>query len=156
MLHFKASKTAALAAAFAALASPAFAGWSVQTSEADPFAPNGTSKFIAAELGEGSGLSIRCLEGKISLLLVVQAFGASRGDAAAVKLVADAKAVLEDDDAQVISATTVLTAVQFGDESTLDYLKGAQKLLVRYQLSASQRRSRSAAARRSTTSFKRP
>ena len=59
-------------------ASPAFAGWTVQKSEADPFAPNGTSTFIAMELGEGSGLSIRCLEGAISLLLVVQRAGLRR------------------------------------------------------------------------------
>ena len=115
-------------------ASPALAGWTVQKSEADPFAPNGTSTFIAMELGEGSGLSIRCLEGTISLLLVVQASGASRGDPASVKLIADAKGVLDDDDAQVISATPLLTGVQFGGESTLDYLEGAQKLSLRYEL----------------------
>jgi hypothetical protein len=115
-------------------ASPALAGWTVQKSEADPFAPHGESTFIAMELGERSGLSIRCLEGTISLLLVVQASGASQGDPASVKLIADAKGVLDDNDAQVISATPLLTGVQFGDESTLDYLKGAQKLSLRYEL----------------------
>jgi hypothetical protein len=115
-------------------ASPALAGWTVQKSEADPFAPNGAATFVAMELGEQSGLAIRCLEGKISLLLVVQASGASQGDLASVKLIADAKGVVDDDDAHVIWTTTVLNGVQFGDESTLDYLKGAQKLSLRYGL----------------------
>ena len=69
MLHFKASKTAAFAAALAALASPVFAGWSVEKNEPDPFAPNHTSTFISSEGGVGHKLVIRCLEGELSLLL---------------------------------------------------------------------------------------
>jgi hypothetical protein len=83
---------AAAAAALSTSSAPVFAAWTVQQSGADPVAPNGTSMLIATELGERSGLSIRCLEGKIFLLLVVQASsGALRGDPASVKLIADAK-----------------------------------------------------------------
>ena len=38
----------------------------------------------------------------------------------------------EEDDAQVMSTTNFSTVIQFGDESTLEYLKGAQKISVRY------------------------
>ena len=136
MLHFKASKTAALAAAFATLASTAFAGWTITVNEPDPFGPKGTASFSA---GEGAGnnstaLWIRCLEGKISLEVVIEAFGVSEGDRANVKLIADGKNVLEDIDAQVVETTTEITGIQFGDENTLDYLKGAQKLSVRSEV----------------------
>jgi hypothetical protein len=126
--------TAAIGAALVTLASPALAGWTVQKSEPDPFAPKGTSTFIAMELGDQSGLSIRCREGTISLLLVVQATGAAQGDHAEVKLIADAKSVIDDNDAEVISSSPLMIGVQFGDEHTLAYLNGAQKLSVRYEL----------------------
>jgi hypothetical protein len=126
--------TAAIGAALVTLASPALAGWTVQKSEPDPFAPKATSTFIGMELGDQSGLSIRCREGTISLLLVVQATGAAQGDHADVKLIADAKSVIDDNDAEVISSSPLIIGVQFGDEHTLAYLNGAQKLSVRYEL----------------------
>jgi hypothetical protein len=130
-------KTAALAVALAALASPAFAGWRNVKDEPDPFGPKGTATFVAGESNGSISLWIRCLEGKISLELVVEAFGVSDGDRANVKLVADSKDIREDNYAQVVEASTDFTGIQFGDEDTLDYLEGAQKLSVRAEVRGS-------------------
>jgi hypothetical protein len=124
-------KYLALAAIAALNASPALAGWTVERNEPDPFGPKGTTAFVAGEGNSSRALSIRCLEGKISLELVIEAFGVSEGERASVKLVADSKDILEDNDAQVVEASTAFTAIQFGDENTLNYLKGTQKLSVR-------------------------
>ena len=41
---------------------------------------------------------------------------------------------VREESADVLSATNFITSVQFGDESTLDYLEGGQKISVRYTL----------------------
>ena len=119
------------AALAVALASPAFAAWRIVKNEPDPFGPKGSTEFAAGESNGSMALWIRCLQGKVSLELVVEAFGVSEGDRANVKLVADSKDILEDNDAQVVETSTDFTGIQFGDEDALDYLKGAQKLSVR-------------------------
>ena len=122
---------AAIGAAVVVLASPALGGWTVQKNEPDPFGPRDRRKFAAGEGNSSMALWIRCLQGKISLELVVEAFGVSEGDRANVKLVADSKDILEDNNAQVVETSTAFTGIQFGDEDTLNYLKGTQKLSVR-------------------------
>ena len=124
---------AAIAALSAALsASPALAGWSVNTNEADPFTP-GTSKFIAVENGDQSALSIRCLEGQVSLLLIVPGSGGAAGDRGFIKIVTNSKSQVDASD-EVLYATVLGAGIQFGDASILVYLKGAQKVSLRYEL----------------------
>jgi hypothetical protein len=122
---------AAIGAALVVLASPALGGWTVQRNEPDPFGPKGSAEFAAGEGNSSMALWIRCLQGKISLELVVEAFGVSEGDRANVKLIADSKDILEDNNAQVVETSSAFTGIQFGDEDTLNYLKGTQKLSVR-------------------------
>ena len=90
-------KHLALAAIAALSASPALAGWSVNTNEADPFIP-GTSKFIAVENGDQSGLSIRCLEGQVSLLLIVPGSGGAAGDRGFIEIVTNSKPPIDASD----------------------------------------------------------
>ena len=117
-----------------ALASPArAAGWSIEKNETDPF-DTSKSTFIAATMGGSGGLAIRCLEGTISLVVISGPSNASAGDAVDLKLVADAKIVRAEEDAEVLKTTNFTTAVQFGNDSTLEYLDGAQKLSLRYTL----------------------
>lgn len=78
-------------------------------------------------------LAIRCLEGATSLLVVSGPSNASAGEAVDLKLVADSKGIQEED-AEVIGTTDFTTSVQFGDASTLEYLDGAQKISLRYEL----------------------
>ena len=115
------------------LVSPACATWSVQQSEPDPFDPS-KSTFIATTIGASGGvLAVRCLDGAISLLVVSGPSNASSGEAVDLKLIADAK-VIQEENAEVISTTDLTTSVQFGDAFTLEYLDGAQKISLRYQL----------------------
>ena len=127
-------KAAALAVAFAALASPAFAGWTTLKNEPDPFEPS-KSTFVACTVAEGDeGLGIRCMERGITLVTTYGASNASVGDPANFKIVADGQPPRDEDAAYVLHATEESTAVQFGDETTLAYLKGAKKVAVRYEL----------------------
>jgi hypothetical protein len=119
--------------AIASATRPAIAaGWSVQKNEQDPF-DKSKATFIAGAMGGGEGLAIRCLEGTISLLVIAAPSNASLGDTVDLRIVADDKAVQEED-AQVLGSTTFATSVQFGDSSTLDYLQGTQKISLRYTL----------------------
>jgi len=87
--------------------------------------------------GSGAeGLAIRCLEGRISLLLISGRSNASAGDSTKLKIVADAMPVRGEEEAAVLGVSNFGTAVVFGDESTLAYLKGAQKISVRYNLAS--------------------
>jgi hypothetical protein len=133
-------KYLALAAIAAALsASPTLAGWRVDENEPDPFAANAGSTFIASESsGFQTGLAIRCLDGQISLLLLTGAStAATEGEQISLKLIADYKGVIEDDDAHIVNATNVTTSIQFGNENSLDYLKGTQRVSLHYGLGAS-------------------
>ena len=107
--------------------------WSVIKNEQDPF-DKAKSTFIATTGTIGDGLAIRCLEGGISLLLLSGPSNASAGEPTELKIVADDLPVREEEDAAVLAATNFSTSVQFGDKSTLQYLKGAQKISVRYSL----------------------
>ena len=125
-------KTAALAAALAALASPAFAGWTIVKNAPDPFDP-AKSTFIAMTGQDREGFGIRCNEGAITLMVVDGAAStATSGEPAIVKIVADGQPPRDEDNAQVVMASVEGTSVQFGDETTLAYLKGAKKISVRY------------------------
>ena len=71
-------------------------------------------------------------------MLIAGPSGASEGAPAAVKMIADAKGVYDEGPGpQVIKATTFGTAIQFGDEHTLNYMRGAQTLALRYEVGAS-------------------
>jgi hypothetical protein len=121
-----------LAAIVALSASPALAGWRVDTNEADPFTP-GTSKFIAVENGDQSALAVRCIEGQVSLLLMVPGSGGAAGDHGFIKIVTNSKPPVDASD-EVLYATVLSAGIQFGDASILVYLKGAQKVSLRYEL----------------------
>lgn len=110
------------------------AGWIVQENEQDPFDKT-RSTFIALSKSEANmeWLAIRCLDGDISLLVAAGASNASHGEQSELKIVADSLPV-RDEKAVVLAATNSETDVQFGDQSTLEYLKGAQKVSVRYSL----------------------
>jgi hypothetical protein len=125
-------KTIALCATLLTLASPAFAGWVTMKNEPDPFEPS-KSTFVAGDFEARSGLGIRCMQGSISLMLVdVGASNAALGDHAPLKIVVDGQPPRDEDEAIVTTATNETTNVQFGDETTLSYLKGAKKFWVRY------------------------
>jgi hypothetical protein len=127
-------KSAALAATFMAMASPAFADWDIVKNEPDPFEPS-KSTFIALNVADGGeGFGLRCLEGGLSLVVTNSASNAAAGDPAHLKIVADGHPPREEDQATVMSSTSQLTVVQFGNEETLGYLKGAKKVSVRYVL----------------------
>jgi hypothetical protein len=126
-------KAAAIGAALVALASPALAGWTIDTNEPDPFEPS-KLRFIAGTIEGQAGLAIRCLEGGLSLVVTTSASNAATGDLAHLKIVADGKPPRDQDEAYVISSTADLTVVQFGDDATVAYLKGAKKVSVRYEL----------------------
>jgi hypothetical protein len=126
-------KVAAIGAALVALASPALAGWTIDTNEPDPFEPS-KSRFIAGTVDDHVGLAIRCLDGGLSLVVATSASNAATGDLAHLKIVADGKPPRDQDEAYVISSTADLTVVQFGDEATVVYLKGTKKVSVRYEL----------------------
>jgi hypothetical protein len=129
-------KTPALGVALVMLASPAFAGWTTVKNEPDPFEPT-KSTFIAATVDDHGGLvglAIRCLDGGLSLIVTNSASNAALGDLAHLKIVADGQPPRDEVEASVISSTTQVTVVQFGDETTVAYLKGAKKVSVRYTL----------------------
>ena len=129
-------KAIAIGAALMALASPAFAEWMTIKNEPDPFEPY-KSTFAAGTLDNDAGLAglvIRCLQGGISLVVTNSASNAARGDPAHLKIVADGQPPREEFGATVISSTAELTVVQFGDEATVAYLKGAKKVSVRYTI----------------------
>jgi hypothetical protein len=129
-------KTAALGAALVMLASSASAGWTTVKNEPDPFEPS-KSTFIAATVDDHGGLvglAIRCLDGGLSLVVTNSASNAALGDPAHLKIVADGQPPRDEDEASVISSTTQVTVVQFGDEATVAYLKGAKKVSVRYTI----------------------
>jgi hypothetical protein len=117
------------------------AGWFVEKNETDPF-DTSKSTFVAGTTSGNDGFVIRCLEGAISLMLTSGPSNASAGDAVDLEIIADNKGVQEES-AQVLTATSFFTAIQFGDASTLEYLNGAQKVSVRFTL----------AGARSTVSF---
>ena len=124
---------AALATLIIFLASPAqAAGWSIQKNEPDPFDPS-KSIFVAQTMSEDGILFIRCLQGSISLLVAVGPSNALVGDDAGLKIVANSK-VVQEENAQVLTTNNFATAVQFGDDDTLEYLNGAQKISLRYTL----------------------
>jgi hypothetical protein len=117
----------------AMFAFPALAGgWSIEKNEPDPF-DKAKSTFVATTFAGAGALVIRCLQGDISLLVGSGPSNAAAGDSVELKLVADSKDVL-DLDGEVLTATNFTTGVQFGDESTLEYLSGSQKISVRYTL----------------------
>ena len=125
-LKVLALKSLAVVAIAILLGNPAVAaGWSVVKNEADPFEPS-KSTYIAMTTSGMRGLGIRCLEGTLSLLLVSGPSNASAGDSSELKIVADSSPVREEENAQVIDATTQSTSIQFGDEATLEYLKGTE------------------------------
>jgi hypothetical protein len=126
-------KAAAIGAALAAVASPAFAGWTIDTNEPDPFEPS-KSRFIAGAIDGQTDLAIRCLEGGLSLVVATSASNAATGDPAHLKIVADGQPPRDQGEARVISSTADLTVVEFGDEATVAYLKGAKTISVRYEL----------------------
>jgi hypothetical protein len=129
-------KAIAIGAALMALASPAFAEWMTIKNEPDPFEPS-KSTFIAGtvDIHAGTvGLVIRCLQGGLSLVVTNSGSNAARGDPAHLKIVADSRPPPGQDEASVISSTAELTVVQFGDEATVGYLKGAKKVSVRYTI----------------------
>lgn len=129
-------KTAALAAALAALASPAFAEWMTIKNEPDPFEPS-KSTFIAGTVDIHAGLvglGIRCLQGSLSLVVTNGGSNAATGDPAHLKIVADVQPPRDEDEAIVTMSTAELTVVQFGDKATVAYLKGAKKVSVRYTI----------------------
>jgi hypothetical protein len=104
--------------------------------EPDPFEPT-KSTFIAATVDDHGGLvglAIRCLDGGLSLIVTNSASNAALGDLAHLKIVADGQPPRDEVEASVISSTTQVTVVQFGDETTVAYLKGAKKVSVRYTL----------------------
>jgi hypothetical protein len=121
-------------------ASPALAEWTVDKESEDPFAPTGTSTFIATESDDSyNSLGIRCQNGRVVLTLVLVGVGGdSLGDTADVKLIADAKPLYEVAWAQIGAVNIFRTVVWFGHALTLDYLKGAQKVFVHYKLKASE------------------
>jgi hypothetical protein len=71
------------------------------------------------------------------LLLTGASTAATEGEQISLKLIADYKGVIEDDDAHIVNATNATTSIQFGNENTLDYLKGTQRVSLRYGLGAS-------------------
>jgi hypothetical protein len=128
-------KTATLAVAFAALASPAFADeWTTVKNEPDPFEPS-KSAYIALTLDIHAGLAglvIRCLQGGVSLVVTNVPSNAAKGDPAPLKIVTDGQPPRDEHGAIVLLSTAQATAVQFGNEATVAYLKGARQVSVRY------------------------
>jgi hypothetical protein len=120
---------AAAATLIVAISPVLAAGWFVQKNEQVPF-DKSKSTFIATTMNAGEALALRCLEGTVSLLVATGASNASAGDQVDLKIVADNKDVQEET-AEVINSTNFATAIQFGDESLLDYLEGVQKISVR-------------------------
>jgi hypothetical protein len=125
--------TAVVGAGFAMLASPAFAGWTVVENDPDPFEPS-KSTFIAGTIEQDGGFAIRCLQGGISLVVASGSSNATPGQLAHLKIVADGQPPRDENNSVVMGVTNDSTAVQFGDETTLNYLNGAQKVSVRYWL----------------------
>jgi hypothetical protein len=120
-----------IAAALMMLASPAFAEWTVVENKPDPFEPS-KSTFIAGYIGGDSVVAIRCLEGGISLVVVSGSSNATPGQPAHLKIVADGRPPRNEENSIVMETDYRSTAVQFGDEATLNYLNGARKIAVRY------------------------
>jgi hypothetical protein len=118
----------------ALLTSPAYAGWVVQKNETDPFDAS-RSTFIAMTESDRTGLAIRCLEGKNSLLLISGASNeAVAGQHSDLKIVGDSSPIREESGATILSADHRWTIIYFGDENTLGYMKGANKISVRYSV----------------------
>lgn len=112
------------------------AGWTVEKNEQDPF-DKSKSTFIAMTESSGAALGVRCLDGTISLVVISGPSNASVGDSVDLKIVADNKDAQEEETAVVLSTTMLFTSVQFGDQDTLSYLQGVQKISVRYTLAGS-------------------
>jgi hypothetical protein len=114
-------RTGAPASTSPNLASPATAGeWSIDKDETDPFEPS-KSVLVAGTSNGAEELAIRCLEGKISLLLISGPSNASVGASSELKIVADSMPAREEQNAEIMEVTTWSTSIHFGDEKTLEY-----------------------------------
>lgn len=110
--------------------------WSVVENKPDQFYRSLKSTFIARTQTRDGALAIRCLDGGISLELIVSEAGddpvGSMGD---LKIAADEKSV-QDDVGGIVKKGELEGArrmgVQFGDAATLDYLEGAQNISIRF------------------------
>ncbi len=112
--------------------------WFIAKDETDPFDP-AKSNFVAGTRNGMGDLAIRCLDGKISLLLISGPSNASVGASSELKIVADSMPVREEQNAQIMEVTTLSTSIEFGDEKTLEYLRGVNlqgvsKISVRYSV----------------------
>ena len=126
-------RSAALALAFSATAAHADI-WNIIESEQDQFDRSKSTVIAQTKGAFGVSLSVRCLEGEISLLVDASPSSAAVGDKVPLKIVADHQPALDVDEARVVASDNTGTGVQFGDELTLEYLKGAQKISVRVNL----------------------
>lgn len=116
--------------AFCLAASPALASrWSVSKNETDPFDKTKTT-FVALTNENGHTIAVRCLESGLSFAVTVSAGDAAETDELTMKVVADEKPPIEAE-AGTLNANAFIATVQFGNESTVEYLRGAKKYWLR-------------------------
>jgi hypothetical protein len=110
-------------------------GWAVEKDEKDPF-DNKKALYVASALAVGDSSSdwaIRCIEGRVSMLVNMRTTGAVANSGADVSIAVPGLPVRAEIGV-VLASTSSETSVQFGSEYTIDYLSGAKNVSVRLDI----------------------
>jgi hypothetical protein len=103
--------------------------WKIEKNEKDPF-DKSKSTFVAATIENGHALAVRCIEGTISFAFSIPSGSVTQDEDLDIKVVADGKDPVTSRGV-VLTSNLLMAMIQFGDETTADYLKGAKKFFLR-------------------------
>jgi hypothetical protein len=109
--------------------------WVTEKDEKDPF-DNKEALYVASALAVGDSSSdwaIRCIEGRVSMLVNMRTTGAVANSGADVSIAVPGLPVRAEIGV-VLASTSSETSVQFGSEYTIDYLSGAKNVSVRLDI----------------------